>query len=549
VVLVTQAAQALALLHLALAGGGFTAGFDSLRAGDLERDLTTLASPELEGRDTPSLGLERAARHIDERFRAAGLIAAPDSAQVYKEVGGRELPGAEPTAGPGTQVEGTYRRPWQRNLPTPDAASSLALVQGETRTAFVLGQDFVPVAGMEGQASGELVFAGYGIRAKSEKYDDLDGLKLRGKLALIVEGEPLHARAFEGPAVTESAALGRKIEALAQAGAAGVLVVRRAAPAEPEHAGEAPPTPAAPAEPAEPTLAFRHTWADWVGAPGDRPPKESLPVLELSPRAGTALLGEDVLELARRIDRSVRPVRSKQGARQVELVGRTRRESLAIDNVVGWVRGSELPDEFVVLGAHYDHIGVDARGRIGCGADDNASGTSALLEIAEGFASAGPRRSVYFCAFSGEEDGLLGSQAFCARLPVPREKIVAMVNLDMIGRGDAAEVAVLGIHQTPAFEKLLQRAKAQRSSGVQKIVMRQGEELFQRSDHYSFHQIGVPTLFFFEGLPIERNKDYHTWRDTLDLVDQDKVLRTTRLVYSTLWLLSNDDERPPRPRG
>ena len=171
-----------------------------------------------------------------------------------------------------------------------------------------------------------------------------------------------------------------------------------------------------------------------------------------------------------------------------------------------------------------------------------------MLEIAEGLALAGPRRSVLCCAFAGEEDGLLGSQALCADLPVPKERIVAMINLDMIGRGDEGELAVIGILQNPALEKVIGRAKKLKPSGVRVVVMRQGEELFERSDHFSFHQIGVPSLFFFEGLPIERNKDYHTWRDTVDKLDTRKMLNTTRLLYNVTWLLTDDEERPPPPR-
>ena len=142
---------------------------------------------------------------------------------------------------------------------------------------------------------------------------------------------------------------------------------------------------------------------------------------------------------------------------------------------------------------------------------------------------------------------LLGSKALVASPPVPVESMVAMINLDMVGRGDAKEVAVLGIKQNPTFERLLNRAKKKQQTGVTKIVVRQGEELFQRSDHFSFHQKGVPALFFFEGLPISRNKDYHTWRDTLEHVDLDKITRTTRLAYNTAWLLTNEDEKPPPP--
>ncbi|MBI5361689.1 MAG: M20/M25/M40 family metallo-hydrolase [Planctomycetes bacterium] len=520
--------------------GGFGAGFATITQKELADDLRYLASPELEGRDTPSVGLELAAKRIAQRFGDAGLVPAPDSALVWKELRGTPLPGASASAAD-TSAEGTLLRPWKREMSAPDAGSRLALGTPDA-PKFELFRDYVPVTGCEGDASGELVFAGFGIDVRTEKYSDLDGLKLRGKVALVVAGEPEHPKAFDGPEVSPAAALWRKVDSLAQAGAAAVLVVRR----PPSVKGKDKKKEAVPGE--APRLSFRHTWAEWVGSPTDPPPKQKLPVLELAPACANALLGEDVLALAQRIDRALKPVRVKERAK-VEVKSQVRRESLAIDNVVGLVRGTELTEEYVVVGAHYDHVGVDDRGRIGYGADDNASGTSAILEIAQAVASAGPRRSVFFCAFSGEEDGLLGSKAFCDRLPVEKDKIVAMVNLDMIARGDKDELAVLGVVQNPAFDKLLQRAKGLERTGVTQVVMRQGEELFQRSDHYSFHAIGIPSLFFFEGLPIDRNKDYHTWRDTFELVDQEKVLNTTRFVFNTVWLLSNDDERPPKPRG
>lgn len=526
---------------------GLPAAFESITPTELDLDLRYLASPELEGRDTPSVGLALAAERIVQRFASAGLLPALDSADVWQSITGKPLEGASTStggaSGDATKPTGTFLRPWTRNLPTPDAASKLVLLGASPRD-FRLGVDFAPVAGLAGDAEGELAFAGFGIDSRSERYSDLDGLKLKGAIALIVAGEPDHPKAFDGPEISDAAALWSKVDAVAKSGAAAILVARRppavAKAKDKKKEGE----PAA--EPAR--FSFRSTWADWVGARHDPEPKEKLPVLEVSLDCATALLGEDVQALAARIERAMKPVRVKTTGKRVKVASRTKEESVPIDNVVGFVRGTDLADEHVVVGAHYDHVGVDDRGRIGFGADDNASGTAALMELAQAISIAAPRRTVWFCAFSGEEDGLLGSKALAKRLPVDKAKIVAMVNLDMIGRGDASEVAVLGVNQTPWFEKLLSRAKALKPSGVTKLVLRQGEELFQRSDHYSFHEIGVPSLFFFEGLPIDKNKDYHTWRDTADKIDGDKVLHTTRLVFNTVWLLSTEDERPPRPR-
>jgi Zn-dependent M28 family amino/carboxypeptidase len=186
---------------------------------------------------------------------------------------------------------------------------------------------------------------------------------------------------------------------------------------------------------------------------------------------------------------------------------------------------------------------------VGFGADDHASGTAAVLEIAQALASARPSRSILCCFFSAEEDGLKGSAAFCRDPAVPPSAMVAMLNLDMVGRGPADSVVVLGTEQNPALEKLVLRAQRQKGSGIKKFEPVKGDPdgLWQRSDHYSFHEIGVPSLFFFEALPISDNEDYHTWRDTIDKVDQDKITRTARLCFQTAWLLATDEERPPAP--
>jgi len=528
-------ARAFAVVMLALAsrgGAGFGPGFETILEADLTADVRALASPELEGRDTPSLGLEKGARWIEERFKKSGLGYAPDSSTHWKKVLGTDLPAPGADAG-GTSVQGTFRRPFKRRLPEPDAAGCLLALEGKD---FALVHDYVPVRGCEGEAAGEIVFAGYGIQSKTEKYDDFAGLKLKGRIALIVEGEPRTTdRRFDGVEIGRAASLWEKVDALAAAGVAGVLAARR---------------PSDKAKAAEGDISFRTTWADFNGVASDPPPRHPLPVLEISLACADEILGQDVDALADKIDKSVHPVRATPVVKRVRMKSRTQESEVRVDNLVGLVRGSDgaLAEEYVVVGAHYDHVGIDARGRIACGADDNASGVAAMLEIAEALATAGTRRSVLACAFAGEEDGLLGSQAFCAALPVPKDKIVAMVNLDMIGRGDADAVAALGVTQNPALEKVITRAKKLKPCGVREVVVRQGEDLFERSDHFSFHKIGVPVLFFFEGLPIDRNKDYHTWRDTTDKLEFGKILNTTRLVYNATWILTQDDERPPPPR-
>ena len=494
------------------------AGFGTITEEDLQRDLVQLASAPLEGRDSPSAGLERAADWVIGRLQEAGLE--------------------------GLGPDGSFLRPFERRLeaPVPEACRlSATNARGEV-LEFRYGKDLIPAPHAAGDAEGPLTFVGFGIASKTEKYKDTAGISLKGRIALIYEGEPRHRKKFEGPAVTEDADLYGKLNVLETRGAIGVLVVRRA----PEASGigklkEALPEPAG--------LGFRYSWAKWAVDTPRNPVPVAIPVLEITEAVAQVLVGEDVASRIADIDKRAKPDSFEVEDVTVSMASEVRRQDVPIHNVVGVLRGSDpdLAHEYVVVGAHYDHVGVDVRGRIGFGADDNASGTSAMLEVIEALAAAHPRRSILACAFASEEDGLLGSRALCDDLPVPVESIVAMLNMDMVGRGDVDEVAVLGTRRNKTFERLLKQANKLHRTKIKKIVTGEGEMLWQRSDHYSFHQIGVPVMFFFEGLPITRNKDYHTWRDTVDLVDLDKVARTARLVYNTAWLLANDDERPPAP--
>ena len=262
------------------------------------------------------------------------------------------------------------------------------------------------------------------------------------------------------------------------------------------------------------------------------------------------ILGTDASKLAAGMDRSARPKKVKTKGIVVQLDSHTSRREIRHDNILGVLPGTdaELADEYVLLGAHYDHIGVGPAGRVGCGANDNGSGVSAFLAVAEALAQAPPRRSVIFASFCGEEDGLVGAYEITKRLPVELSKIVCMVNLDQIGFGEDDETSVLGINRNPKLQKVLDRAKRLEKTGLRKVITGKGEELWTRSDHYAFHGLGLPVMFFFEGLPISDNKDYHTWRDTVDRVNIPKVTNTARMVYNTIWILANDDGRPPEPR-
>lgn len=498
--------------------GGRSAGLATIRRAEVERTLRLLADPKLEGRDSPGASAERAARLVAERFAAAGLVPA-----------GGDAAGAGESGPPPEAFLVPFAMPSEAPVP-----EECRLEGPADAGVFRYGEDFVPIAGCAGEAEGELVFVGYGIRAPKERYDDFRGVELEGRIAVVLEGEPRHRSRFDGEELTRFASLAAKLADLEEEGAAGVLVVRTSGAAEGEGS----------------TLYFRPPFAGFVGERAVQPPRRHPPCLAIDCDAATRLLAQDVRALAARIDSRVRPVRVDLEGRRARFRARTERREVTAHNVVGRLPGSDpkIAGEVLVIGAHYDHIGVDARGRIALGADDNGSGTAALCELAEALATARPRRTVLFVAFAAEEDGLIGSRAFVRDPPCPADRIVAMLNMDMIGRGEADEVAVLGVRRNPDLEEVLERARRASGRVVRKVVTKQGEELWRRSDHFPFHEAGIPSLFFFEGLPLSRNPDYHTWRDRPERVDCEKVTRTTKLVFHTAWILAEDDERPSPPR-
>jgi hypothetical protein len=500
-------------------GQDFEAGFASITEKELLVHATELASPQLEGRDSPSEGLFRAGEYIIGRLTAAGVA-------------------------PG-MPDGTYRMGYtvDKEAPVPEECL-LALVpdEGEELT-FVLEEDFVPLPGCQGEAEGKLSFFGFGITESDEKrYDDLKGKNCKDEIVIILEGEPRSKRLFEGSEVTHASDVYSKVKALEKRGARGVLVVRR--PPEGESKGLdgklVVPVP----------LGFRHSWASWVGE-GQRTEGSAprIPAHEITAAVATTLLGEDVLRLAAQIESSGKPVRRERKDVRVSLRAGTTRRPVPIDNIVGLVRGSDpaLANEYLVMGAHYDHIGVDTWGRIGCGADDNGSGSSGLLEQAEALAIAKPRRSVLVCWFSSEEDGLDGSRAFCERPPVALGSLVGMLNVDMIGRLAEDEVYVIGAHVNRAYEDVLKDAKKLKPTQIKKVFTDKGLDLWTRSDHYNFQEKGVPAMFFTEGAIDSENVDYHRWTDTVDKLSLTKMARISRFMFNTAWLIANAPERPPAP--
>ncbi|HEX6307431.1 MAG TPA: M20/M25/M40 family metallo-hydrolase [Longimicrobiales bacterium] len=215
----------------------------------------------------------------------------------------------------------------------------------------------------------------------------------------------------------------------------------------------------------------------------------------------------------------------------------TRRDTAVTGvNVIGQVTGSELPSQYIVVTAHYDHVGI-RDGEIYNGADDNASGTAALLAIADWFARNPPRHSMIFAAFDAEEGGLNGARAFVANPPVARGSIILNVNMDMVGRNDAGELYVAGTRHYPQLLPYVQRiatsAEVTLIPGHDSPDPSPSDDWTTASDHGAFHRAGIPFLYF----GVEDHADYHRPTDELSGIQPGFYARAVRTVLSAVRLL------------
>ena len=228
-----------------------------------------------------------------------------------------------------------------------------------------------------------------------------------------------------------------------------------------------------------------------------------------------------------------------------ETRGRTREAFPDALNLMAMVAGSDVPDEFVLVTAHYDHLGVRA-GQIHPGADDNASGVAAMIAMARWFAANRPRTSLVFVAFDGEEHGLHGAKHFVSHPPVDLRRVSAVVNMDMVGRGDKNVIYVAGTHHTPALKAPVSEAAKARAITVRFGHDRPGvpgvDDWTQSSDHGPFHAAGIPFLYF----GVEDHPDYHRPSDTADKIPVAFYREATELVLDTVRRLSemNQSIRP-----
>ena len=470
----------------------------SITADALKKHLYIIASKEMEGRDTPSPGLEKAATYIENTFKGLGLT-------------------------PGNN--GSYR---QYYTLFRDSASSASLkING---SQLELNKDFYPQANNYAAAMrfSEAVFAGYGI-TDGDIRDDYKDLKVAGKLVIIADGTPADykssATGFNAPS-----SINGKMNAAMQHGASALLVVYN-------------------------TLTRRggNTGGGNWSMNGYR---ASQPIFTFSASAEAAakIMGEDGKGLFDKLKAGTAMAKTYPAEidMQYEKVTRTAQAS----NVIGVLEGTDLKDQYVFVTGHYDHLGKRGDSVIYYGADDDGSGTTGVLQIAEAFANAkkagnGPRRTMVFMTVSGEEKGLWGSNYYSNHPIFPLDKTTVDLNIDMIGRIDATRkqgdstnyVYVVGDDKISTDLKLISEGQNNLYTKMELDYKfndpNDKNRIYFRSDHYNFAVKGVPIIFYYDGM---LGADYHRPTDTPDKIYYELMAKRAQLVFYTAWDMANRND-------
>jgi len=516
---------------------------DSIRQNDLRADLFFLAGDAMKGRLTDTDENRATADYIRSRFERAGLKPAAGNSffQNYDLM-------TSTIAAEGNAIE----------IGQPDRSSR----------HLRLGTDFYPHRfSASGQASAGVTFVGFGISAPHLQYDDYaNRTSIAGRIALVLDHEPGERdpnSPFDGVVTTEPAAAWRKVLAAQEHGAVGVLFVSDVQ----NHPGAANfEQTARNYWPATAPRIKSYTLAAW----SDR---IRIPVAQIAP-AIAAMLVADSGKTFEELSKSAETARGSEPVmlRSTQVVIRTAvdRHIVADRNVVALLEGSDprLKNEWVLVTAHFDHDGVNGV-QILNGADDNGSGTVALLAIADAFAAAArdgqrPKRSVLFAAWNSEERGLLGAWAYTEQPLAPLNTIAAVLNMDMIGRNEEVQVGggnrfnglevqtaeananavnIMGFSRAPDVATAVDHANAGIGLEIKKRYDNNVSNLIRRSDQWPFLQRGVPALGFMTGL----HPDYHTQYDRPEKINYAKMEKVARLIHQASWDLANADGRPKAP--
>jgi len=461
-------------------------------------DIKNLSAPAMEGRGAGTKGIVRAAHLIASRYKSLGLKPAGTNSYFQPF-----------TVITGARIKGN---------------NHLIVETGGGKREFKINQDYVPFSfSASGSVSGPVVFAGYGASADEFKYDDYGDLDVKDKIAVILRYEPEGFSAKSGHAgLTQHSQLVTKAINARNHGAKAVVVLNGKLADGEEDLLTQFGSVSGPEDVGIVFIQVRNTVAEaWFQA-----------------------AGKSLSDVQKQINTTARPDSFAFPANlRISVNVGIESTRATVNNVLAYLPGKT--DEYVIIGAHYDHLGrgnIDSLapsqiGQIHPGADDNASGTAGVLELARFFApmQGQLQRGILFASFAGEELGLLGSAHWVKEPTLPLDKCVAMVNMDMIGRIKDKKVFIGGVGTGSTFKPLLEQA-----SSKSDLKLEYSASGFAASDHTSFVSQKIPVLFFFSGL----HSDYHKPSDTWDKINPNDAVALLDLVSSVATQLADAAERP-----
>lgn len=477
---------------------------NTITQDELKEMLYNYASDEFEGRDTGEKGQKMAVEYLKKKYQSMG-IPSPYSGDDYFQ-----------------EVPLQKQKVSQAQVSVNDAAFDA--FKHHIVLALSKSIDI---------NTSEIVFAGYGI--DDENYSDYKDLDVKGKIVLAKSGEPKDANGnYVTSGTTEDTkwtngrqSLSSKRNAAKEQGAKAMLYLdnglfSRYAP-----------------------FYQRQAQAGSSGRLSLKSNAKNIAFIMINDELGKALL-PTISE-----DDSPKIINTN-----LVLKAQNEADDIMSENVVAIIKGSEKPDECIVISAHLDHIGTTSDGRINYGADDDGSGTVALLEIAEAFKQAsdkghGPKRTILFLHVTGEERGLLGSGYYTDIDPiVPLKNTIADLNIDMIGRIDKNHDSIsrnyLYLIGSDKLSTELHEISEEVNTKYTKINIdytyndeNDPNRFYYRSDHWNFAKNNIPVIFYFNGV----HEDYHKPTDTADKIEYDLLENRTRLVFHTAWELANRNER------
>jgi hypothetical protein len=500
----------------------FSAPVNKDRAYD---HLSILASDEYEGRETGKKGAWMAADYIKKQFQSFGLT------------------------GP---VKGGTDPYFQKvGLVTYDVTQSSLSINGKAQAAkdFIISNNSVGLSGLDLSAN-EVVFAGYGLT--KDGYNDFDGINVEGKVVMVFSSGDPSGKAPEGQAANPRAAMQARQKLfgnLMKNKAKAILLIDVNFDKVPDYQKAA-------------AANGRIMLKNEATAKALQKPIPYT-AITISPAVANEILkvaNTSLDAVSKKISETGKPASQ---VINVSLAANAQKKEVEHrgENVLGFLEGSDakLKHEVLVVTGHYDHIGLEAdpnaKDKVNNGADDDGSGTTGVLMLAEAFAKAkkarkGPKRSILFMTVVGEEKGLLGSEWYSENPVFPIANTITNLNIDMIGRGDDDRpgdnnfVYIIGSNM---LSDDLDRIGKKANTDYVNIVLDEKynnrtdpNQFYYRSDHYNFAKFGIPVIFYFNGV----HKDYHQPGDEVSKIDFPMLAKRAQLVYYTAWELANGEKRP-----